>query len=113
MTPNPSPLTPDSLPLTPHVSLSWLNPFKEQKLVIVGSNGMLVFDDTEPIEKKLVHYPHAINWQNGQPVPQKAEQIAIDLKRPLNFCRNLANRHSCGSRNQVLSRPSRFPLSRE
>jgi len=63
-----------------HIFVSWLNPFKEQKLVIVGSNGMLVFDDTEPIENKLVHYPHAINWQNGQPVPQKAEEIAIDLK---------------------------------
>jgi UDP-2-acetamido-3-amino-2,3-dideoxy-glucuronate N-acetyltransferase len=63
-----------------HIFVSWLNPFKEQKLVIVGGNGMLVFDDTEPIEKKLVHYPHAINWQNGQPVPQKAEQIAIDLQ---------------------------------
>jgi len=63
-----------------HIFVSWLNPFKEQKLVIVGSHGMLVFDDTEPIEKKLVHYPHAINWQNGQPVPQKAEEIAIDLK---------------------------------
>jgi UDP-2-acetamido-3-amino-2,3-dideoxy-glucuronate N-acetyltransferase len=62
-----------------HIFVSWLNPFKEQKLVIVGGNGMLVFDDTQPIEKKLVHYPHAINWQNGQPVPQKAEEIAIDL----------------------------------
>jgi len=63
-----------------HIFVSWLNPFKEQKLVIVGSNGMLVFDDTEPIEKKLVHYPHAINWQDGQPVPQKADQIPIGLK---------------------------------
>jgi UDP-2-acetamido-3-amino-2,3-dideoxy-glucuronate N-acetyltransferase len=63
-----------------HIFVSWLNPFKEQKLVIVGGAGMLVFDDTQPIEKKLVHYPHAINWQNGQPVPQKAEEIAIDLK---------------------------------
>lgn len=34
-----------------HIFVSWLNPFKEQKLVIVGSNGMLVFDDTEPIER--------------------------------------------------------------
>jgi UDP-2-acetamido-3-amino-2,3-dideoxy-glucuronate N-acetyltransferase len=63
-----------------HIFVSWLNPFKEQKLVIVGGAGMLVFDDTQPIEQKLVHYPHAINWQNGQPVPQKAEEIAIDLK---------------------------------
>lgn len=63
-----------------HIFVSWLNPFKEQKLVVIGSNGMLVFDDTEPIENKLVHYPHAINWENGQPVPKKAEGIAIDLK---------------------------------
>lgn len=63
-----------------HIFVSWLNPFKEQKLVIVGSNGMLVFDDTEAIENKLLHYPHVINWENGQPVPKKAEGIAIDLK---------------------------------
>lgn len=62
-----------------HIFVSWLNPFKEQKLVIVGSNGMLVFDDTAPVETKLVHYPHVINWENGQPVPQKAEKIAIDI----------------------------------
>jgi len=63
-----------------HIFVSWLNPYKEQKLVIVGSSGMLVFDDTEPIETKLVLYPHTINWQNGLPVPNKAESIAIDLK---------------------------------
>ena len=40
---------------------------------------MLVFDDTEPIDTKLVLYPHTINWQDGLPVPQKAEKIAIDL----------------------------------
>ncbi len=70
-----------------HIFVSWLNPYKEQKLVIVGSNGMLVFDDTEPIETKLVLYPHTINWQNGLPVPQKAESNAIDIsdiwKEPL------------------------------
>ena len=33
--------------------------------------------------------------------------------RTLNFSRNLANRHSSGSRNPVLSRSSGFPLSRE
>jgi len=63
-----------------HIFVSWLNPYKEQKLVVVGSNGMLVFDDTEPVETKLVHYPHTINWQNGLPVPNKAESIPIDLK---------------------------------
>ena len=62
-----------------HIFVSWLNPYKEQKLVVVGSNGMLVFDDTEPVEKKLIHYPHTINWQNGLPVPNKAESIPVDL----------------------------------
>ncbi len=63
-----------------HIFVSWLNPYKEQKLVIVGSNGMLVFDDTEPVETKLVLYPHTINWQDGIPIPQKAEHVLIDLK---------------------------------
>jgi len=62
-----------------HIFVSWLNPFKEQKLVVVGSSGMLVFDDTQPVETKLVLYPHTINWQNGLPVPNKAESIPIAL----------------------------------
>ena len=62
-----------------HIFVNWLNPFKEQKLVVVGSDGMLVFDDTEPVEKKLIHYPHIINWQNGIPVPKKADAIPIDI----------------------------------
>jgi len=70
-----------------HIFVSWLNPYKEQKLVIVGSNGMLVFDDTEPVETKLVHYPHTIDWRNGLPEPHKAESKPIDIapiwKEPL------------------------------
>ena len=62
-----------------HIFVSWLNPFKEQRLVIVGDRGMIVFDDTEPVDKKLVLYPHTINWLNGIPTPQKAEGIPIDL----------------------------------
>ncbi len=63
-----------------HIFVSWLNPYKEQKLVVVGSSGMFVFDDTEPIETKLVLYPHTIDWQNGLPVPNKAESIPVNLK---------------------------------
>ena len=63
-----------------HIFVSWLNPFKEQRLVVVGSQGMLVFDDTKDVEEKLVLYPHTINWRNGVPVPEKAEVIAIDLR---------------------------------
>ena len=62
-----------------HIFVSWLNPFKEQKLVVVGSRGMFVFDDTQPVAEKLVLYPHIINWKDGMPVPEKAEGVAVDI----------------------------------
>lgn len=62
-----------------HIFVSWLNPYKEQKLVIVGDRGMLVFDDTAPLAEKLILYPHTINWENGMPIPQKAESVAVDI----------------------------------
>lgn len=64
-----------------HIFVSWLNPFKEQRLVVVGSRGMLVFDDTKPVEDKLVIYPHTINWKKGIPVPKRAEANAIDISQ--------------------------------
>lgn len=67
-----------------HVFVSWLHPFKEQKLVVVGSEKMVVFDDIS--KEKLFIYPHKITWQKGKiPVAQKADYITIDLtlKQPL------------------------------
>jgi UDP-2-acetamido-3-amino-2,3-dideoxy-glucuronate N-acetyltransferase len=34
-----------------HIFVSWIHPFKEQRFVIVGSNGSLVFSDTEEVNK--------------------------------------------------------------
>jgi UDP-2-acetamido-3-amino-2,3-dideoxy-glucuronate N-acetyltransferase len=62
-----------------HIFVSWLNPFKEQRLVVVGSQGMIVFDDTQPVDQKLVLYSHTINWIDGLPVPEKAEGEAFSL----------------------------------
>ncbi|MFZ3115596.1 MAG: Gfo/Idh/MocA family oxidoreductase [Syntrophales bacterium] len=62
-----------------HIFVSWLNPFKEQRLIVVGSQGMLVFDDTQSVDQKLILYPHTINWIDGLPVPEKAEGEAIIL----------------------------------
>ena len=67
-----------------HVFVSWLHPFKEQKLVIVGEKKMAVFDDIQK-DKKLVLYPHSIDWKNNVPVASMAaaEPVAIDTKEPL------------------------------
>lgn len=59
--------------LKAHIFVSWLHPFKEQKLVVVGDKKMAVFDDTLPWPEKLVTYSHHIEWKEGAPVPQKAE----------------------------------------
>lgn len=56
-----------------HVFVSWLHPFKDQKLVVVGDRKMAVFDDTMPWPEKLLLYPHEIVWQNNLPVPAKGE----------------------------------------
>lgn len=71
--------------LQAHIFVSWLHPFKEQKLVVVGDKKMAVFDDTQPWEDKLLLYPHQINWKNNLPVPTKAdpERVTAEQREPL------------------------------
>lgn len=66
-----------------HIFVSWLNPFKEQRLVVMGSENMAVFDDTA--EHKLVLYPHRVEHKNGVPVVVKGEAkpIALESHEPL------------------------------
>jgi UDP-2-acetamido-3-amino-2,3-dideoxy-glucuronate N-acetyltransferase len=68
-----------------HVFVSWLHPFKEQKLVVVGDNGMAVFDDNQPWERKLTLFRHRIAWRNGLPEPARAaaEPVALEEAEPL------------------------------
>ena len=65
--------------LRAHIFVSWLHPFKEQKLVVVGERKMAVFDDTQAWPDKLLLYPHQINWQNNLPIPDKAEAERVDI----------------------------------
>ena len=65
--------------LQAHIFVSWLHPFKEQKLVVVGDRKMAVFDDTLSWPDKLVLYPHRIDWNNNMPVPVKAEPERLDI----------------------------------
>ena len=61
-----------------HIFVSWLHPFKEQKLVVVGKKAMAVFDDMS--EDKLLLYPHKIEWEEGKaPVARKAEREIIKV----------------------------------
>lgn len=62
-----------------HIFVSWLHPFKEQKLVVVGDCQMAVFDDTLPWKEKLQIYPHEIKWLGQMPVPTKGKPILVDV----------------------------------
>jgi len=68
-----------------HTFVSWLHPFKEQRLVVVGSEQMAVFEDSRP-DEKLVLYPHRVQWHGGKiPVAVKGERrpVAVPSEEPL------------------------------
>lgn len=67
-----------------HIFVSWLHPYKEQKLVVVGEKKMALFDDTNPVDK-LFLYSHEIEWVAGKPIPhqKEAQAIEVPLQEPL------------------------------
>ncbi len=67
-----------------HIYVSWMNPFKEQRLVVMGDKGTAVFEDSRP-DKKLRVYRNSFEWIERRPVPQKGaeEVIEIEHKEPL------------------------------
>jgi UDP-2-acetamido-3-amino-2,3-dideoxy-glucuronate N-acetyltransferase len=71
--------------LKAHIFVSWLHPFKDQKLVVVGERKMAVFNDTLPWSQKLLLYPHKINWENHVPIPAAAdpEEACVPEAEPL------------------------------
>lgn len=67
------------------IRVSWLHPFKEQKLVAIGTDAMAVFDDREPWERKLVLYRHRLVDRAGVPIAERAEPepVAVAPGEPL------------------------------
>ncbi len=65
--------------LRAHIFVSWLHPFKVQRMVVVGDRKMAVFDDTQNWPDKLLLYPHEIKWRDNVPVPAKGEPERLDI----------------------------------
>jgi UDP-2-acetamido-3-amino-2,3-dideoxy-glucuronate N-acetyltransferase len=67
-----------------HIFVSWLHPYKEQRLVVIGSKQMIVFEDSQPDrDRKLVLFDKRVQWDNGKmqigstqgaPVPFAADE---------------------------------------
>lgn len=63
-----------------HIFVSWLHPYKEQKLIVVGDRKMAVFDDLEKKDKLLL-YPHSIDWKDNLPIANKADAQRVELEQ--------------------------------
>ncbi len=77
-----------------HIFVSWLHPFKEQRLVVVGEKGMLTFEDSAKSDK-LKFYPKGFQkTQNGiekfdgdfESIPCKDAQPLSEEHRHFYWC---------------------------
>lgn len=67
-----------------HIFVSWLHPFKEHRLVVIGSKGMISYEDSSA-NKDLLFYEKGIDWVNGEPIKRDGptETISYDPGAPL------------------------------
>jgi UDP-2-acetamido-3-amino-2,3-dideoxy-glucuronate N-acetyltransferase len=70
--------------ITSHIFVSWLHPFKEHRFVLIGSKGMLTFEDSSK-DKQLLFYQKGVDWVNGEPIKREGptETITYEEAQPL------------------------------
>ena len=71
-----------------HIFVSWLHPFKEHRIVVIGSNGMLSFEDSSE-EKNILYYKKSIKFNKGIPIKEDGEIEIIDYEFELPLTREL------------------------
>ena len=71
-----------------HIFVSWLHPYKEHRLVIIGTKQMVVFEDTHP-DHKLMLYDKQIEWKDG------VIEAAKSSGTPLEFLQEEPLRQEC------------------
>jgi len=83
-----------------HIFVSWLHPYKDQRLVVVGDNAMVAFDDVLEGPNKVLLYPHSVEFEDGLPRVSKAESepVPYDVTEPLRvecqvFLDSISNGH--------------------
>ena len=71
-----------------HIFVSWLHPFKEHRFVIMGSEGMVCFEDSVD-GKPLVFYDKKVGWVDGKPVPLSGPTRQIEYDSTLALTKEL------------------------
>jgi UDP-2-acetamido-3-amino-2,3-dideoxy-glucuronate N-acetyltransferase len=67
-----------------HIFVSWLHPYKEQKLVVIGGKKMALIDNVNS-QGKIYLYDHKIDWIDRIPIPrpEDAEVLEVAGAEPL------------------------------
>ena len=61
-----------------HIFVSWLHPYKEQRLVVVGDKKMAIFNDVNPFGEKLCIYPQSVEFDGTLPILKKEDAQFIE-----------------------------------
>ena len=61
-----------------HIFVSWLHPYKEQRLVVVGDQKMAIFNDVIPYGEKLQLYPQRVEFDGTLPILKKEDAEFIE-----------------------------------
>ena len=61
-----------------HIFVSWLHPFKEQRLVVVGDKKMAIFNDVAPFGEKLKLYPQNVEFNGSIPMLKKEDAEFVE-----------------------------------
>jgi UDP-2-acetamido-3-amino-2,3-dideoxy-glucuronate N-acetyltransferase len=61
-----------------HIFVSWLHPYKEQRLVVVGDRKMAIFNDVNPFGEKLCIYPQSVEFDCTLPILKKEDAEFIE-----------------------------------
>jgi UDP-2-acetamido-3-amino-2,3-dideoxy-glucuronate N-acetyltransferase len=63
-----------------HIFVSWLHPFKEHRFVIIGSDGMIHFEDSVD-NKPLLYYDNKAVFKNNRPIPRSGVTKMIEYEK--------------------------------
>ena len=61
-----------------HIFVSWLHPYKEQRLIVVGDQKMAIFNDVNPFGEKLCMYPQSVEFDGTLPILKKEDAVFIE-----------------------------------
>lgn len=71
-----------------HILTSWLHPFKEQRVVAVGSKGMVWFDDAG--DKQVRFCDKHVEWKDGIPCCAETESVIVPYENKLPLTEELS-----------------------